>query len=51
MAKKKKPAAPPKIRRGWDINPKTRVAPSKKTYQRKKEKKNLRTNDLNGIGD
>lgn len=38
MQKKKKPALP-KIRRGWNINPKTRVTPSKRKYKRQEEKK------------
>ena len=38
MPKRKKTSLP-KIRRGWKINPKTRVTPSKKSYKRAEEKK------------
>lgn len=31
-----------KIRQVWEINPKTRVKPSKKFYNRKREKNNLK---------
>jgi hypothetical protein len=37
--KKRKKHALPKPRHVWQINPKTRVAPSEKTYRRKAEKK------------
>jgi hypothetical protein len=37
--KKKKPAKDPKPRHVWAINPKTRVKPSKKNYNRKALKK------------
>ncbi len=37
--KKKRKALPPKVRRSWGINPKTRVKPSKKEYDRAEEKK------------
>ncbi len=36
MARKKK-TKPPKVRRSWTINPKSRVTPSKKEYNRKKQ--------------
>jgi hypothetical protein len=36
---KKKLSRMPKPRHGWAINPKTRVKPSKKSYQRKTAKK------------
>jgi hypothetical protein len=36
---KKKPLKMPKPRRGWAINPKTRVKPSGKSYRRKTAKR------------
>ncbi len=39
MPKKKRAKTPVKIRRGWGINPKTQVTPSKKDYKRAEEKK------------
>lgn len=35
-----KPIKKPKVRRTWDIDPVTKVVPSKKTYVRAKEKHN-----------
>ncbi len=46
MAPKKKKPKLPKIRRTWGINPKARVVPSKKTYQKKKERQKNRQLDL-----
>jgi len=45
VAKKKKKKKPslPKPRGVWEINPKTRVKPSGKVYQRSKEKKKKET--------
>jgi hypothetical protein len=37
--RKSKKKSPPKPRHIWQINPKTRVAPSDKTYRRKEEKR------------
>ena len=39
MKNRKKPSKTPKVRHGWAINPKTRVTPSKKNYQRETAKK------------
>jgi hypothetical protein len=39
MKKKKRKNPLPKVRRSWGINPKTRVKPSKKEYNRTEEKK------------
>ena len=47
--KKKKPV-PPKIRRTWPINPKTRVKPSEKLYDRAKEKKKAKSKPINWFG-
>ena len=39
MKKKKKAPKTPKLRHTWAINPKTRIKPSKKRYNRKNWKK------------
>jgi hypothetical protein len=39
MSKRKKKPKVPKPRHAWQINPKSRVTPSEKTYKRSEEKK------------
>jgi len=41
MSKKKKPIYK-QIRKVWKINPKTRVVPNKKRYDRKRDKERIR---------
>ncbi len=49
MSARKKKKALPKPRHVWGINPKTRVTPSKKKYDRSAEKKRLEEDrDLSG---
>lgn len=48
-AKKKKKTSPPKIRRSWGMNPKTRVTPSKKQELKdKEERKKIRPWEVSG---
>jgi hypothetical protein len=50
--KKKKKTSPPKIRRGWGINPKTRVTPSKKQeLKEKEERKKIRAWEAEGFAE